>query len=187
MISPEAEAPYGETSINHTRFRSAAGFAGFPNFLFPAGYFASATIVFTFAVVPPPTSTSTMKVPVSRIGSSRRIFFRSTLSPRAAWIASAISAEVTEPKSLPSSPARWLIVRTVFPSRPAVSSARSAAFLGGRGALASPPGLLEEASVAAAPASAVPGSCGGSPAYLDRVAGLAESFDVLSSTAWAIR
>ena len=34
--------------------------------------FASATIVLTDAVVPPPTSTSTMKVPVSRIGSSRR-------------------------------------------------------------------------------------------------------------------
>src|SRR5262249_2942858 len=74
--------------------------------LFLWRYFASATIVFTEAVTPPPTSTSTMKVPVSRIGSSSRIFLRSTLIPRAAWTASAISAEVTEPKSLPSSPAR---------------------------------------------------------------------------------
>ena len=37
-------------------------------------YFASATIVFTLAVTPPPTSISTMKLPVSRIGSSSRIF-----------------------------------------------------------------------------------------------------------------
>ena len=40
---------------------------------------------------------------------------------RAAWIASAISAEVTEPNSLPSSPARWWIVSTVLESSAEVS------------------------------------------------------------------
>ena len=90
---------------------------------------ASATIVFTRAVSPPPTSTSTMKVPTSRIGSSRRIFLRSIRSPRASAIASAISALVTEPNSLPSSPARCWIVSTVFASSAAVSPARSAASL----------------------------------------------------------
>ena len=74
------------------------------------------------------------------------------LEPAGGWIASAISAEVTEPKSLPSSPARWLIVRTVFPSRRGgLVGALGRLLLGGRGALASPPGLLaEEASAGCA-------------------------------------
>ena len=98
--------------------------------------------------------------------------------PRA--IASAISLAVTEPNSLPSSPARWWIVSTVFESSAAVSSARSAASRAARSArLAAALGLLEDAlggrlgQLARAIVAQVAGR------DVDRLAGLAEALDVL--------
>ncbi len=54
-------------------------------------YFFSTTIVFTEAVTPSATSTTTTYVPTFLIGSSRWILRRSTFTPRASSIASAMS------------------------------------------------------------------------------------------------
>ena len=106
----------------------------------------------------------------------------STLRPRAAWIASAISFEVTEPNSLPSSPARWLMVSTVFASSAAVSSARSAAWRSSSASARSRRG----AASSSAPLVAGWASLRGIEVVaqvagrdVDRVAGLAEPLDVL--------
>ena len=91
---------------------------------------SSVTIVFTVATAPSASSISTMWVPISRIGCSRRTLRRSMRRSRASRIASTISLAPTEPKSLPSSPARWWIVSTVLESSEAACSSRSArAFL----------------------------------------------------------
>lgn len=55
------------------------------------GYFRSTTIVFTDAVTPSATSTTTTYVPTFLIGSSRWTLRLSTLTPRASSIASAMS------------------------------------------------------------------------------------------------
>ena len=65
---------------------------------------------------------------------------------RASRSASTISLAPTEPNSLPSSPARWWIVSTVFESRPAASASRSArTLLGPLGRLEAALGFLERA------------------------------------------
>src|SRR5215218_360604 len=88
-------------------------------------YFSSLMIVFTAAVVPSESWISTMKVPSSRSGCSSWTCFLSIRRSRASRRASTISFGPTEPNSFPSSPARWWIVRTVFPSSPAASVSRS--------------------------------------------------------------
>src|SRR4051812_14529665 len=88
------------------------------------GYFCSTTIVLMVAVTPSSTSTSTMRVPTVRIGSSRWTLRRSISMPRASLIASTMSCAVTEPNRRPSSPAWWAIVSTVRLSTAAESWAR---------------------------------------------------------------
>src|SRR5918997_282594 len=62
-------------------------------------------MVLIVAVTPSSTSTSIMRVPTVRIGSSRLTLRRSIGMPRASWMASTMSCDVTEPKRRPSSPA----------------------------------------------------------------------------------
>ena len=100
---------------------------------------------------------------------------------RASRSASTISLAPTEPNSLPSSPARWWIVSTVLPSRPAASASRSArafsAFSAAsrrRCASSSAPGRRRLGQLARD--QVVAQVAGGD---VDRLAALAERLDVL--------
>src|SRR4051794_16911869 len=88
-------------------------------------------MVLTVAITPSSTSTSIMRVPTVRIGSSRWTLRRSIVIPRASWIASTMSCEVTAPNRRPSSPAWGGVVSTGRVGTGAGSWARSVAWAGG--------------------------------------------------------
>ena len=80
-------------------------------------------MVLTVATKPSATSTSTMKVPISLIGSSSRTLRLSIVMPRASLMASAMSAAVMLPNRRSPSPALAASVMTVLLSVAVNSSA----------------------------------------------------------------